>query len=95
MKLGPTRWFGRDALRRVLARNEPIVIQIFRDLWAMQAQAAESSGYARLRRTIPLLFGEKNLKAVCFDSFYFNQALKQAHSACLRARNELVASAFA
>src|ERR1700757_4519926 len=28
----------------------------------MQAQAAESSGYAWLRRTIPLLFGKKNLK---------------------------------
>jgi len=25
------------------------------------------------RRRIPLLFGEKNLKAVCVDSFYFNQ----------------------
>ena len=29
MKLGPTRSFGRDALRRVLARNEYIVIEIF------------------------------------------------------------------
>jgi hypothetical protein len=71
----------------------------------MQAQAAESSGYAgqppplfelrrvrkrkgraiAKRRRIPLLFGGKNLKAACFDSFYFNQALKQARSAWLRA----------
>ena len=35
--LGPPGSFGRDALRRVLARNKPIVIQIFRDLRAMQA----------------------------------------------------------
>jgi hypothetical protein len=31
VKLGPARSFGRDALRRVLARNESIVLQILRD----------------------------------------------------------------
>jgi hypothetical protein len=40
-------------------------------------------------------FGEKSLRTVCFDSFILKQALKQARSVCLRARNELVASAFA
>jgi hypothetical protein len=28
-----------------------------------------SSGTRRLRRKIPLLFGEESLKTVCFDSF--------------------------
>jgi len=56
--------------------------QILRDLWAMQAQAAESSGYAGQFRCF---FGKKNLKTVCSDSFMLNQALKQACSACLRA----------
>ena len=32
VKLGPTRSFGREALRRVLARNEPVLIQISEDL---------------------------------------------------------------
>ena len=49
----------------------------------------------QLRWQTPLLFAEKSLKTVCFDSFIFNQALKQARSACLRARNELVALAIA
>jgi hypothetical protein len=47
----------------------------------MQAQAAEF----RLRRKIPLLFGEKSFETVCFDSFILKQALKQARSVCLRA----------
>jgi hypothetical protein len=34
--LGPTGSFGGDALRRVLARNKPKVIQIFRDLIPMR-----------------------------------------------------------
>jgi hypothetical protein len=46
----------------------------------MQAQAAESSGWK-----IPLLFGEKGLKTVCFESFILKHALKLASSACLRA----------
>jgi hypothetical protein len=37
------------------------------------------------RRRIPLLFGQKNLKTVCSDSFILDQALKQSRSACLRA----------
>jgi len=48
----------------------------------MQAQAAESSGYAGQFRCF---FGEKNLKTVRFDSFIFNQALEQTRSVCLRA----------
>jgi hypothetical protein len=48
----------------------------------MQAQAAESSGYAGQCRCF---FEEKNLKITCFDSFILNQALKQPRSACLRA----------
>jgi hypothetical protein len=64
----------------------------------MQAMAAESSGYARLRRTIPLLFGKKNCKTVCLNSFTLNPVLEQARQRLFKnflARNELVASAFA
>jgi hypothetical protein len=39
----------------------------------------------RLRRKIPLLFGEKGLETVCFDSFILKQALKQTPGVCLRA----------
>jgi hypothetical protein len=35
----------------------------------MQAVAADF----RLRRKIPLLFGEESLKTVCFDSFILKQ----------------------
>jgi hypothetical protein len=45
----------------------------------MQAQAAE---LFRLRRKIPLLFGEKSLKTVCFDSFILKHALKLACDFC-------------
>jgi hypothetical protein len=38
----------------------------------MQALAAEFSGW---RRKIPLLFGEKSLKTVCFDLFISKHAL--------------------
>jgi hypothetical protein len=48
----------------------------------MQAQAAE---FLRLRRKIPLLFGEKSFETVCFDSFILKQALRQMRSVCLRA----------
>jgi len=48
----------------------------------MQAMAAEFSGYAG---KIPLLFGQKSLKTVYFDSFILKQALKQARSVCLSA----------
>jgi hypothetical protein len=41
----------------------------------MQAQAAESSGYAG---PIPLLFEEKNFKTVCLNSFILSPALEQA-----------------
>jgi hypothetical protein len=44
----------------------------------MQAQAAESSGYAEEFRC----FLDR---AVCFDSFILKQALKQTRSVCLRA----------
>jgi len=37
------------------------------------------------RRKIPLLFGEKSLKTVCFDSIILEQALKQTRSVCLSA----------
>jgi len=33
--------------------------------------AGSGSGIPRLRRKIPLLFGEESLKTVCFDSFNF------------------------
>jgi hypothetical protein len=48
----------------------------------MQAQAAESSGYAGNFRC---LFGEKSFEAVCFDSFILKQALRQMRSVCLSA----------
>jgi hypothetical protein len=51
----------------------------------MQAQAAESSGYAWLRRTMLLLFGKKNLKTVCFDSFIQIVLLNRRGSVFLRA----------
>jgi hypothetical protein len=35
---------------------------------AVARRAKVASGYARLRRTIPLLFGKKNLKTGCFES---------------------------
>jgi hypothetical protein len=41
------------------------------------------SGTLRLRRKIPLLFGEKSLKTVCFDSFILKRAIKQTRSVCL------------
>jgi hypothetical protein len=34
---------------------------------------------------IPLLFEEMSFETVCFDSFIFEQALKQTRSVCLRA----------
>jgi hypothetical protein len=45
--------------------------------------AGSGSGILRLRRAIPLLFGEKILKTVCFN--FSNQALKLTRSVCLRA----------
>ena len=48
----------------------------------MQAVAAELSGYAG---KIPLLFGVKSLRTVCFDSFILKQALNQTRSVCIRA----------
>ena len=61
----------------------------------MQAQAAEFSGYARLRRTILLLFGRKNSKTLCLDSFILKRALKQTRRRLFKsflARSELVGS---
>jgi hypothetical protein len=58
----------------------------------------DSSGTRRLRRKIPLLFGEESLKTVCFDSFILKQALKTDAERLFKsflARNELVASVFA
>jgi hypothetical protein len=48
----------------------------------MQALAAEFSGWSR---KIPLLFGEKSLKTVCFGLYILQQALKRTRSVCLRA----------
>jgi hypothetical protein len=60
------------------------------------SDAGCGSGNIRLCRKIPLLFGEKSLKTVCFDSLILKQALKQARSVYLRASSdELVASASA
>jgi hypothetical protein len=47
--------------------------------------AGSGSRILRLGRKIPLLFGEKSLETVCFDSFILKQALKQTRSVCLRA----------
>jgi hypothetical protein len=47
--------------------------------------AGSGSRILRLRRKIPLLFGEKSFETVCFDSFILKQALKQTRSVCLRA----------
>jgi hypothetical protein len=47
--------------------------------------AGSGSGILRLRRKIPLLFGEKSLKTACFDSFILKQALKRTRSVRLRA----------
>src|ERR1700736_2138204 len=46
--------------------------------------AGSGSRILRLRRKIPLLFGEKSFETVCFDSFILKQALKQTRSVCLR-----------
>jgi hypothetical protein len=43
------------------------------------------SGTLRLRRIIPLLLEEKNLKTVCSDSGIKKYALKWTRSVCLRA----------
>jgi hypothetical protein len=47
----------------------------------MQAQTAESSGYAGKFRC----FWREGFETVCFDSFILKQALKQTRSVCLRA----------
>jgi hypothetical protein len=49
------------------------------------SDAGSGSGTLRLRRKIPLLFGEESLKTVCFDSCILKHALKQTRSVCLRA----------
>jgi len=69
--------------------------------------AGSGSGILRLRRKIPLLFGEESLKTVCFDSFNLKQAHIPSQSGNAQdrrlpemvlgflARNQLVALAFA
>jgi hypothetical protein len=47
---------------------------------------AQSSGFLRLRRKIPLLFGEKSFETVCFDSFILTQFPKLSWRATLRRR---------
>jgi hypothetical protein len=42
--------------------------QIFKEF---VSDAGSGSGILRLGRTIPLLFGEKIFKTVCFNSVYF------------------------
>jgi hypothetical protein len=62
------------------------------------SDAGSGSRILRLRRTIPLLFEEKNLKTVWLNSFILNPALEQARQRLFKsflARNELFASAFA
>jgi len=56
------------------------------------SDAGSGSRILRLRRKIPLLFGEKNFEAVCFDSFILKQALKKTRSVSLSylARNKRV-----
>jgi hypothetical protein len=49
------------------------------------SDAGYGSGTLRLRRKIPLHFGEKSLKTVCFDSLILKPALKHTPSVCLRA----------
>jgi hypothetical protein len=44
----------------------------------MQALATEFSGW---RRKIPLLFGEKSLKTVCFHFMYFKAGLLNGRAA--------------
>ena len=39
------------------------------------SDAGSNSGILLLRRRIPLLFAEKDLKTVCFDPFLLSQAL--------------------
>jgi hypothetical protein len=56
--------------------------EILRDLCAIQAVAAELSGYAG---KIPPLFEDRSFKAVRFDSFILKQALRLTRSVCLRA----------
>jgi hypothetical protein len=46
--------------------------QIFKDLLS---DAGSNSGILLLRRRIPLLFAEKDLKTVCFDPLPLSQAL--------------------
>jgi len=43
--------------------------------------AAKGGGILQLCQTIPLLFGNKNLKTVCLNSFYLNQALQRRAAA--------------
>jgi hypothetical protein len=47
--------------------------------------AGSGSRILRLRRKIPLHFGEESFATICFDSFILKQALKLTRSVCLRA----------
>jgi hypothetical protein len=49
------------------------------------SDAGCGSGTLRLRRKIPLLFGEEILKTVCFYLLILKQALKETRSVGLRA----------
>jgi hypothetical protein len=60
--------------------------------------AGSSSRTLRLRRKIPLLFGEESLKTISFDAPIYKKALKQNAQRLIKsflARNELIASDFA
>jgi hypothetical protein len=73
------------------------------------SEAGCGSGTHRLRRKIPLLFGDESLEAVCFDPFISNEPstislrslavhkieVRQDMVLGFLARNELVASVFA
>jgi len=64
-------------------------------LFSRIGDAGCGSGTLRLRRTIPLLFGEKSLKTVCFDSFIFKTCSSTDAQRLFKSfltRNELVDS---
>jgi hypothetical protein len=49
------------------------------------SDAGSGSGILRLRYRIPLLFGRKSLKTVCFNLCILKQAFKWMRSICFRA----------
>jgi glyoxylase-like metal-dependent hydrolase (beta-lactamase superfamily II) len=60
---------GHQSFLINLPKNGPILLTV--DAAYTLDHAGKGSGTLRLRRKIPLLFGEKSLKTVCFDSLNF------------------------